>query len=265
MEDAKYFGWDVPKVHHYWKTLVNNVQDHIRGLNFLYRKSLKDKHVEYRNMYAKFDGPNAVIGRNQFGEEKRFTAKYFVIATGGRPSPLDCIGGELAISSDDLFMLDHPPGRTLVIGASFVALECAGFLSALGFDTTVIVRSILLRGFDRECSDRIGEFMEGHGIKFIRESIPKKIEKLPNGKLMVYYDVNGVEKSDQYDTVLGAIGRTASTKNLNLESVGIKAESNGKIKAQNEKTNVENVFAIGDVLFGRPELQPVAKKVFLRI
>lgn len=45
-------------------------------------------------------------------------------------------------------MKKTPPGKTLVVGASYVALECAGFLTALGYDTTVMVRSILLRGFD---------------------------------------------------------------------------------------------------------------------
>jgi len=52
------------------------------------------------------------------------------------------------LTSDDIFMKKTPPGKTLVIGASYVALECAGFLVGLGYDTTVMVRSILLRGFD---------------------------------------------------------------------------------------------------------------------
>lgn len=52
---------------------------------------------------------------------------------------------EYGISSDDIFSLEKAPGRTLVVGASYVALECAGFLTGLGFDTTVMVRSILLR------------------------------------------------------------------------------------------------------------------------
>lgn len=92
------------------------------------------------------------------------TSRNFIIAVGGRPTPLECIGGELAISSDDLFsmvkevshLLDHiyyvklpsqvgimsshfislqlqeaTPGRTCVVGAGYVALECAGFLSGL--------------------------------------------------------------------------------------------------------------------------------------
>jgi len=47
-----------------------------------------------------------------------------------------------------MFSMKKRPGKSLVIGASYVALECAGFLQGLGYDTTVAVRSIFLRGFD---------------------------------------------------------------------------------------------------------------------
>jgi thioredoxin reductase (NADPH) len=80
------------------------------------------------------------------------------VQVGARPKLLDCEGGQHAITSDDLFSLQTPPGKTLVVGASYVALECAGFLTALGFDTTVMVRSVLLRGFDQDCAERIGMF-----------------------------------------------------------------------------------------------------------
>lgn len=53
------------------------------------------------------------------------------------------------VCSDDLFSLQHSPGKTVVIGASYVALECAGFLRGVNLDVTVLVRSILLRGFDQ--------------------------------------------------------------------------------------------------------------------
>ena len=71
------------------------------------------------------------------------------IATGGRPLYPGIPGDkEFGITSDDLFMMKKAPGKTLVVGASYVALECAGFLTAFGYDTTVMVRSIFLRGFD---------------------------------------------------------------------------------------------------------------------
>ena len=56
-----------------------------------------------------------------------------------------------------------------------MSLECAGFLRGMGLDVTVMVRSILLRGFDQEMADRAGEHMEQHGVNFIRKAVPKKV------------------------------------------------------------------------------------------
>ena len=90
---------------------------------------------------------------------------------------------QCCISSDDIFSLDHPPGKTLVVGASYIALECAGFLKAFGnevrkrifcfnsflsgFDVTVMVRSILLRGFDQQIAKMIGIYMQEHVSKSV--------------------------------------------------------------------------------------------------
>ena len=108
------------------------------------------------------------------------TADKIVIAVGGRPSYPDIPGDkEFGITSDDIFSMKKAPGKTLVVGASYVALECAGFLHSLGYDTTVMVRSILLRGFDQDMANRIGTYMENHGMKFIRGTVPERLEK-PN-------------------------------------------------------------------------------------
>lgn len=74
--------------------------------------------------------------------------------------------------SDDLFSLPYCPGRTLVIGASYVGLECAGFLAGLGLDVTVMVRSVLLRGFDQEMAEKVGSYLEQQGVKFQRKFTP---------------------------------------------------------------------------------------------
>ncbi len=79
------------------------------------------------------------------------------------------------IRSDDLFSLPYCPGKTLVIGASYVALECGGFLAGLGLDVTVMVRSILLRGFDQDMANRAGDYMETHGVKFLRKFVPTEV------------------------------------------------------------------------------------------
>jgi len=148
-----------------------------------------------------------------------------------------------------------------VIGASYVALECAGFLTGLGYDTTVMVRSILLRGFDQDSANRIGTFMEGEGTKFIRGSVPSKIEKLESGRLQVSWNgPSGEVCTDEFDTVLGAIGRQADTKSLGLDSAGVKTDAKGKIPCTNDQSNIPHIYAIGDVVSGMLELTPVAIK-----
>lgn len=187
--------------------------------------------IKYYNHYATFIDPHTIHLENDKGTET-VTADKIVIAVGGRPSYPGIPGDkEFGITSDDIFSLKKSPGKTLVVGASYVALECAGFLNALGYDTTVMVRSILLRGFDQDMANRIGTQMENHGVKFIRETIPTKLEKPnPDGKIIVHYKLDNKDITDEYDTVLFAIGRYAITEGLKLENCGVKAESNGKIK-----------------------------------
>ena len=62
-----------------------------------------------------------------------------------------------------------------MVGASYVSLECAGFLAALGLDVTVMVRPILLRGFDQQMAEEIGSYMANHGVKFVRPCVPEKV------------------------------------------------------------------------------------------
>ena len=85
--------------------------------------------MNYLNKLGKFAGPNKLECTDKNGKVETITAARFVIAVGGRPTPLSCPGAELAITSDDLFMKATAPGKSCVIGAGYVALECAGFIN----------------------------------------------------------------------------------------------------------------------------------------
>ena len=163
------------------------------------------------------------------------TADKIIIAVGGRPHYPPTPGAkEFGITSDDIFSYQKSPGKTLVVGASYVALECAGFLTALGYDVTVMVRSILLRGFDQTMANLIGKHMKTFGTKFIEGATPTKLAKPdPEGRIHVTFKEGEEEKTEEYDTVLFAIGRYALTAALNLDKAGVKVEKNGKIDAPN--------------------------------
>ena len=138
--------------------MVSNVQNHIKSLNWGYSTELVHKlGCTYFNQYASFKDEHTILLQNG-NSQSTVTADKIIIAVGGRPSYPDIPGAkEFGITSDDLFSLPKAPGKTLVVGASYVALECAGFLTSLGYDTTVMVRSILLRGFDQDMAQVVGD------------------------------------------------------------------------------------------------------------
>lgn len=257
LNDMGPYGWSVTKAGgHSWDGLRDSVQNHIRSLNFGYRVALRDKNVTYLNKLGAFKGPHELELTDKKGKTSAMTAARVVIAVGGRPQMLDCPGGELAITSDDLFSLPRAPGKTCVVGAGYVSLECAGFLTALGYDVTVLVRSILLRGFDRECVDMIGKHMVEHGTKVLTGVLPTSVEKQADGRLLVRFSDGG---SDVFDTVLSARGRYADLQGLGLGNAGVVVnEKSGKLDCVCEQTNVPHIYALGDVIQGKPELTPVA-------
>ncbi|XP_063783843.1 thioredoxin reductase 1, cytoplasmic [Pseudophryne corroboree] len=266
LKDSSKYGWKVEdNVQHNWEVMSESIQSYIGSLNWSYRVSLVENEVRYENGFAEFVGPHQIKSTNSKGKVKFFTSAKFLIATGERPRYLGIPGDkEYCITSDDLFSLPYCPGKTLVVGASYVALECAGFLAGLGLDVTVMVRSILLRGFDQQMANKIGEHMEEHGVKFIKHFVPTKIEQIEAGtpgKLKVTsQSADGSKITEEYNTVLLAIGRDACTRNIGLDIPGVRInEKTGKIPVNDEEqTNVPYVYAIGDVLEGKLELTPVA-------
>ena len=160
-EDLHAAGWDVHTgATNSWQAVSEKIQDYIRSLNFGYRKKLNTEKIKYYNKLARLLSPHEIelVGNDNVPEVVK--AKYILIATGGRPADPGIPGGkEHSISSDDIFWLKKNPGKTLVVGASYIALECGGFLHALGTDVTIMVRSIFLRGFDQQIANKIGEYM----------------------------------------------------------------------------------------------------------
>jgi len=287
LHDAKTFGWDfnLPQKHN-WSVLVKNVQDHIKKLNFFYEKGLASANtktlrpaspleepkvveiskgrVVYYNALATFSGPKEVSWEDAFGTKGKITGDNILIAVGGRPTVPDIPGvKEFAITSDDLFSLSHPPGKTLCVGAGYISLECGGFLTNLGYDTTIAVRSVPLRvgPFDRQCVNKLVDLMKVQGTKFVYDVEVKSIVKQPTGRLFVTFEnvKSKEETTEEYDTVLYATGRHADTGALGLSAAGVNTTKWGTIDASDkDETNVPGIYAIGDAVTGRPELTPVA-------
>ncbi|KAM7346437.1 thioredoxin reductase 1 isoform 3-T3 [Cochliomyia hominivorax] len=264
VHEAAAYGWEIPdveKIKPDWSKLVQAVQNHIKSVNWVTRVDLRDKKVEYINGLGSLKDQYTVVAKMKNNTERTLTGKNIVIAVGGRPRYPDIPGAvEYGITSDDLFSLDREPGKTLVVGAGYIGLECAGFLKGLGYDATVMVRSIVLRGFDQQMANIVADSMVERGIPFLHKTIPKSVEKTPEGRLLVKYinTETQEEGSGVYDTVLWAIGRKGLVDDLNLAAAGVEIKNDKVVVNEAEQTNVPNIYAIGDILHGRPELTPVA-------
>lgn len=274
MHDAPHFGWSnaLENQTHDWSTMVEAIQEHIQSLNWGYKTTLQQKEVTYFNAFAKFIDEHHILLTNKNNEESTVSAKDFIIAVGGRPRYLDIEGVQHCISSDDLFSLPKSPGKTLVVGGSYVALECAGFLAGLGFQTVVMARSILLRGFDQQMANMVGAVLESHDVVIERGWMPISVEVMENDEDMFLVKARNRESNevleDIYNTVILAVGRDPCTKDLGLENAGVEINlSNDRILTDESERSISvpNIYAIGDVAEGRPELTPVAIEAGIRL
>ena len=122
--EMEYFGYEgkIEKKHN-WGNMVNRIQTYIKKLNFSYKMSLMKEKVKYFNEYATLVDRNTVELTDLKGNKRRVTAEKILVAVGGRPKYPEIPGAkEFCITSDDLFSLKKTPGKTLVVGASYIAL-----------------------------------------------------------------------------------------------------------------------------------------------
>jgi glutathione reductase (NADPH) len=168
-------------------------------------------------------------------------------------------GAEYVVTSNEMFFLDSLPSRALVVGGGYIAVEFAGILNGLGVNTMLCYRGErILRGFDEDVGAFAQEEYCKSGIdlrlKYDVESIELLDSRDPEGPKRVNF-TNGVQV--EVDLILYATGRVPNTGKLNLEAVGIEHHQGIIAVDSNFKTNIQSVYAIGDVI-NRMQLTPVA-------
>uniref|UniRef100_A0A8C8Z354 Glutathione reductase n=1 Tax=Prolemur simus TaxID=1328070 RepID=A0A8C8Z354_PROSS len=198
---------------------------------------------------------------------KKYTAPHILIATGGVPSiphESQIPGASLGITSDGFFQLEELPGRSVIVGAGYIAVEIAGILSALGSKTSLMIRhDKVLRTFDSIISANCTEELENAGVEVLKFSQVKEVKKTSSGlELVMVTSAPGrkpaVTTIPDVDCLLWAIGRDPNSRALNLNKVGIQTDDKGHIIVDEfQNTNIKGVYAVGDVC-GKALLTPVA-------
>ncbi|MGL5362694.1 MAG: glutathione-disulfide reductase [Bosea sp. (in: a-proteobacteria)] len=251
--DAKGFGWTIPTPSFDWPTLRDSVANEVTRLSGLYRKGLEGAGVEIVTERAVVTGPNSV---RLATSGRVVTAKHILVATGGWPSFEPAIpGGELGISSNEVFHLEALPKRMIVVGGGYIALEFASVFVRLGVEVTVIHRGDnVLRGFDEDIRTRLRDALAHSGITLKLGTTIARLDKTGTGIRATLSDGSALEA----DVVLVATGRRPNTRGLGLETAGVTMGKLGEIVVDDaSRTNIASIHAVGDVT-NRINLTPVA-------
>lgn len=264
LHDMKHYGfsgYDSDAISFDWGFIKENRDKYIVRLNGIYERNMANSGVHSILGTASFsEGAKGVVVKPDDGSDPvTYKAKNVLIATGGYPTLPDGEGiREHAISSDGFFELEELPGKAVVVGAGYIAVELAGVLQALGTDTSLVVRKgKAMREFDDMIADTLDDEMQRQGINIYRNTNGvKKIELDSDGLKTV--TLNNGEVIGGVDTVLIATGRSPLVEPLNLPDAGIKQRDGGYVVTDEySATNVDGVFALGDVC-GNVELTPMA-------
>ncbi len=245
------YGFDVDVSGHDWQALKQRRDAYIERLNGIYARNLANKDITEIAGGAKF-----VDAHTLDVDGRQYTAERIAIATGGRPIVPEIPGAELGITSDGFFELENRPERVLIAGSGYVSVELAGVFNGLGSDTHVVVRKEgVLRSFDNMLSSELMDAMRASGIALDTGVIPESVEETGDGIVLHAQDGRSF---GPVDTLIWAVGREPNTDSLDAEKAGVQLDEQGFIPTDKfQHTNVENVFALGDVT-GREALTPVA-------
>ncbi|OIW12634.1 hypothetical protein TanjilG_24567 [Lupinus angustifolius] len=233
-EESNGFGWKYdsePK--HNWSTLIANKNAELQRLTGLYKNTLKNAGVKLIEGRGKIIDPHTVDV-----DGRLYSAKHILVSVGGRPFIPDIPGREHAIDSDAALDLPSKPEKIAIVGGGYIALEFAGIFNGLKSDVHVFIRQKkVLRGFDEEVRDFVGEQMSLRGIEFHTEESPQAIIKSVDGSFSLKTNKGSLEG---FSHIFFATGRRPNTK-----------------VDEYSQTSVPSIWAVGDVT-NRINLTPVA-------
>ena len=254
-EIARAYGWiagssaEQPRFD--WRTLLANKDREIARLNGVYERLLTSAGAAILRLRAVVRGPHEVEAGG-----KKYTAKHILVATGSWPQVPEIPGREYAITSNEAFHLEQLPQSAIVVGGGYIAVEFASIFNGLGVKTTLAYRGAkLLRGFDHELGERLADEMAKKGVSIRLGTNLTTLAKRADGSLDARLTDGSTATAG---TVMFATGRKPNTRNLGLESAGVKLADDGAIAVDAySKSSVDSIHAIGDAT-NRLNLTPVA-------
>jgi dihydrolipoamide dehydrogenase len=218
--------------------IVKGLRD---GVAFL----LKKRNVDVVTGRARLAGNKKILVETGNGTDE-IEARNIIVATGSRPIRPDFLpwDSDRLMTTDEATTADALPGSVLILGGGVIGCEFAAIYSELGIPTTVVeMLDRVVPTLDKEISKAITAALKERNVNIITGT---KIESVTGGERGITAKV-GNGSAVEAEKLLVAAGRRANSENLGLEELGVQLE-NGVIKVDDRcLTNVEGIYAIGDV------------------
>ena len=181
---------------------------------------------------------------------EELTAKSIVLATGARARELPGLeaDGDLVWAYKHALQPKRMPKKLLVIGSGAIGIEFASFFNTLGADTTVVeVMDRVLPVEDSEISAFAKKQFVKQGMKIVEKAMVKKLDRKPGIGVTAHIEKDGKTETQDFDTVISAVGIVGNVENLGLEALGVKVDRTHVVTDEFCRTGVEGLYAIGDI------------------
>ncbi|MGC8861606.1 MAG: dihydrolipoyl dehydrogenase [Armatimonadota bacterium] len=246
------FDLDIPTMMARKERIVKQLTS---GVEALFRKNK----VRLVRGLARIVDPHTISVQTDGGTEQIRT-RAILIATGSIPAPLPVPGLELGgnvWTSTEALSFDRVPAKMLVIGAGAIGLEAGYTFARLGTDVLVVeMMSQILPAADGETARFLQKSLEKSGMRFMLDAVATRAEDTKAGK-KVWIKSGDSEVSEEFDTVLVAVGRRAVIDGIGLDEVGVRHDKRKILVNEHMQTNIPSIYAAGDCI-GEPMLAHVA-------
>lgn len=208
-----------------------------------------------KNKVQVFEGVGALTGKGKLSVKQgdktvELEAKHIMVATGARARdlPFAKADGKRIWTYRHAMVPEVMPTKLLVIGSGAIGVEFASFYNDMGADVTIVeMLDRILPVEDAEVSEFMTKALTKQGIKILTQSGLEKLETGANGVTAAIKGADGKVTSTEFSHAIVAIGIVPNTENIGLEALGVETER-GHIKVDGfGRTNVEGIYAIGDV------------------
>ncbi len=248
MHRAKEFGLSADKIGYDLGAVVQRSRGVAKQLAGGVGHLLKKNKVTVIMGEATLTAPGKLSVKTDKGAEE-VTGKAIVLATGARARNLPGLeaDGDLVWNYKHALQPPRMPKKLLVIGSGAIGIEFASFFNTLGADTTVVeVMDRVLPVEDAEISALAKKQFVKQGMKILEKATVKKLDRAP-GKVTAHIEKDGKTETQDFDTVISAVGIVGNVENLGLEKLGAKIDRTHVVTDEYCRTGVEGLYAIGDV------------------